>query len=465
MKKFILLSGATVLCAISMAANITKPLFVKISNRPVSEAVAKSRTVLAKTAQPQLWRATKISRAYWNITDWDTMTGNWGEPNTTTYTYNNAGQITSESDIYNKTEYEYDADGRCIRIIRYYGIDGPVVPIERTEFTYDTIVKNFVTEEKQYQYDNNKWELTNDYRTVITRNADNNITQIKGQWYSPYSGIQEWQNESLVEIGYGSDKKANTIKIYYYEDQQPMPEAEIVDIVWDRTDGQIVDIDTDDAEFFLGANRIKSAKGVAAYTYPYAGDIYCNVEYKPENAGFKMTATMNGVLYSYTDYTVLDANGSYTNEEFETDYDYDYDYDDDTDTYVPDDPQLEVETKIYDAYGIVLKESYLSYIDGDKANGIGYQNETTADVTYDATYGYPLEYTVRNSYDGATPENREHVVFSDYYDVIAAGVTDVEVDENAPVEYYNLQGVRVANPTTGLYIRRQGNSVSKVVFK
>ena len=56
-------------------------------------------------------------------------------------------------------------------------------------------------------------------------------------------------------------------------------------------------------------------------------------------------------------------------------------------------------------------------------------------------------------------------MFSDYYDVIAADVTDVEIDENAPAEYYNLQGVRVANPTTGLYIRRQGNSVSKVVIR
>lgn len=460
MKKFILLSGTTVLCAISMAANITKPLFVKISKKPVSEAVAKSRTVLAKTTQPQLWRATKISKAYWEITDWNTMTGNWGEPNTTTYTYNNAGQITSESDIYNKTEYEYDVDGRCVRIIRYYGIDGPVVPTEKTEFTYDSIVKNFVTEEKQYQYDDNKWELTNDYRTVITRNADNNITQIKEQSYSSYFETPSWQDESLVEIGYGADKKANTIKLYDYEDSKPMPEAELVDIVWDRTDGQIVDIDTDDAEFFLGANRIKSAKGVAAYTYPYAGDIYYNVEYKPEDAGFKMTATMNGALYMSQDYTVIDAYGSYTSEEYEIDYDSE-----DDGIYVPDGPQLDVETKIYDAYGIVLKESYISYIDGDKTNDIDSQNETTADVTYDATHGYPLEYTVRSSYDGNVPENREHVVFSDYYDVIAADVTDVEIDENAPAEYYNLQGVRVANPTTGLYIRRQGNSVSKVVIR
>ncbi len=45
-----------------------------------------------------------------------------------------------------------------------------------------------------------------------------------------------------------------------------------------------------------------------------------------------------------------------------------------------------------------------------------------------------------------------------------SGVNAIEgIDENAPVEYFNLQGVRVANPESGLYIRRQGNQVTKVI--
>lgn len=47
----------------------------------------------------------------------------------------------------------------------------------------------------------------------------------------------------------------------------------------------------------------------------------------------------------------------------------------------------------------------------------------------------------------------------------AAGITDITVDNNAPVEYFNLQGVRVAEPTTGLYIRRQGGKATKVYVK
>ena len=48
----------------------------------------------------------------------------------------------------------------------------------------------------------------------------------------------------------------------------------------------------------------------------------------------------------------------------------------------------------------------------------------------------------------------------------STGIADITVDENAAVEYFNLQGIRVAQPEQGgIYIRRQGNSVSKVLVK
>lgn len=48
-----------------------------------------------------------------------------------------------------------------------------------------------------------------------------------------------------------------------------------------------------------------------------------------------------------------------------------------------------------------------------------------------------------------------------------SGIENVltEADANAPVEYFNIQGVRVANPQNGLYIRRQGNKVDKIYLK
>lgn len=45
------------------------------------------------------------------------------------------------------------------------------------------------------------------------------------------------------------------------------------------------------------------------------------------------------------------------------------------------------------------------------------------------------------------------------------GIESVVADADAEVEYYNLQGVRVINPENGLYIRRQGNTTTKVYIK
>lgn len=54
-----------------------------------------------------------------------------------------------------------------------------------------------------------------------------------------------------------------------------------------------------------------------------------------------------------------------------------------------------------------------------------------------------------------------------YYEGATDGVESIEgdFDLNAPVEYYNLQGVKIINPKNGLYIKVQGNKVSKVLVK
>lgn len=45
------------------------------------------------------------------------------------------------------------------------------------------------------------------------------------------------------------------------------------------------------------------------------------------------------------------------------------------------------------------------------------------------------------------------------------GINGIEIDnEGSDVEYYNLQGIRVDNPANGLYIRRQGNTTTKVIL-
>ena len=51
------------------------------------------------------------------------------------------------------------------------------------------------------------------------------------------------------------------------------------------------------------------------------------------------------------------------------------------------------------------------------------------------------------------------------HDGTSTGIMEVGVDANAPVEYYNLQGVRVSQPANGIYLMRQGSKVVKVLVK
>lgn len=88
--------------------------------------------------------------------------------------------------------------------------------------------------------------------------------------------------------------------------------------------------------------------------------------------------------------------------------------------------------------------------------------ESTADLkAYDGKK-IKVQFLYTSSTERAgTWEIKEFVVTGDK----SQGVADVEVVEDAPAVYYNLQGVRVENPENGLYIKVQGKKSSKVYIK
>lgn len=47
-------------------------------------------------------------------------------------------------------------------------------------------------------------------------------------------------------------------------------------------------------------------------------------------------------------------------------------------------------------------------------------------------------------------------------DYAVSAIENVSVSSDAPIEYYNLQGMRVENPSGGIFIRRQGHKATKV---
>lgn len=462
MKKLLLLISAAAISVSSMAAqNAGGVRFVNFGTRHLPEAVAASRAAtianISRAESQQLWRPANVREYNWGE-DWENPgVEQWLLNSDRHFTYNAAGNPTSYTTEYELCEYTYDSEGRCIGMTTYDKINN--TPYSKQEYTYDTVVKNLLVCTLTYFHqESGEWKLLNGEKTEITRNADDNITKIVDMWYSDYDN-QGWVSSSMVEIGYGADKKANSIKQTYLGDGEPEVEAWFTDVVWERTNGQIVDFDTEESSFFMGENRLKSAKGLKQYTYPYVGDVFVNVVYKANDGGYKVISTINNEDYYWADYTVLDQYGSYNELEYEVDYDTM-----DDGTVERDEPSLDETTVQYDTFGLKLLELNLSYIDADKANGIDWSAEYKGTVTYDSTYGYPLEYIQTSKYTDSELRNNIRTVYADYYDVIAAGVDNIETSDNAPVEYYNLQGVRVTNPANGIFIRRQGATVTKVAL-
>ena len=71
---------------------------------------------------------------------------------------------------------------------------------------------------------------------------------------------------------------------------------------------------------------------------------------------------------------------------------------------------------------------------------------------------------VRNTVTGVI-ENAFYIKGADIAPAEDSAIDDILAPEdvNAPVEYFNLQGQRVANPEGGVFIKRQGSTVTKVI--
>ena len=89
---------------------------------------------------------------------------------------------------------------------------------------------------------------------------------------------------------------------------------------------------------------------------------------------------------------------------------------------------------------------------------VSLRNNYTLPSVEAGTYNVSVVVTIYNNAPSLYVTNYEKVDDT-------TGIADIVADENAPVEYFNLQGIRVDNPENGLYIRRQGNKVTKVIVK
>lgn len=439
MKKILLIGGA-VACAMTLQATAAIPASRKLMQEKRVEAARKGPR---HAAASEKWLPGTLTISYW---DYEQQA--WVENEVRRMTYFDNGLVSSEESPYQKTTYTYNDRGLKTSEI-YSFMDGDAyVNSSKTEYVYDSVI-DVETEYASYFWNVNEWSLNSLDKNVIIRDSAGNITKV--EQYSSYDGEMELNETS--EIKYGADGKATEIINTDVEDNEI--ELHLKDIVWENTDGQIFvtdynDIDADD--YFEGANRIKSATAVVYDDFD--APVYITAEYPDNKGSYKVKFTYNGkVIYTY-DYTVLDVYGSYESEEFEIDYDYD----EENNTLTEGGEYRYNESATYDAYGIMT-----SYKSSSVSDDYTYSHEEKTLVTYDSTYGYPTEAIMQLMSDGEFVNN-SRTVYGDYQQFNS--VADI-VSEDAPVQYFNLQGMPVDsdNLSTGIYIRRKGGKTAKILVR
>lgn len=126
-------------------------------------------------------------------------------------------------------------------------------------------------------------------------------------------------------------------------------------------------------------------------------------------------------------------------------------------------------------YGAIISEvdgneagktisEYINPNGAERSSGAWLQFETKFTATVSEIY---LQLYLNNVYYSGNKKDGLYLDLDnvEIYDADTSGVEAI-FDENAPVEYYNLQGVRVnANDATkGIYVKKQGNKVTKVAL-
>lgn len=437
--RYLLLSAIAVISSLNLSAGTPERL------QPKSHARQSVRQYSTKAAEAgALWRS-RAQKAY----GWDQSKAQWVLEDSYEITYNADGLKTesrlTDVDGISVETYTYNDNGNLATKLTQVadGAGKPLVNSQKLSREYDSRLTSFVTFNDQNIWLNNGWRPSNNYKQLITRNADGNITLMERAIF--YDGYYDPTYRLSVE--YGPDGKAISISeselTYDGIELFWRPGETISDIEWYSTDGQIVSAE----DLFSGANRISKA------TITDEDDFVIEVSATYNDDG-SYTAVMSAddeglIIRSTMTYTPVDANGSCTYLTVTT-------YTEEGLTFT----ETIKEEYLVDAFGLTLLEEVTVDEDGDSFVETGVKGE----VTYDPAYGYPLEWIVKeHDEESGDYVNAFRAVYSDYVDVKGVNAVESELAEGKEL-WFNLQGMPVDNPSSpGLYIRKTsaGSSVVK----
>lgn len=461
MQKHLLLFGVALGLLSTPAIANAKGHTPSKARQVMAAANRKAASMSAETVARFFHPETVKIEEYW------TSENTWQGPWTRNYTYNKAGQVLTEITEDRKRVNTYSEDGNIIKEELYYLVDGEYKPENTTEYFYDTVVKTLIVKVVDTNYDQETGEpsSTNVWGTEITRNSDGNITKL--QDFSEWGGEKHYQE--TMEIAYGADKKAVSIK--EYDDYGVY--GELTDIVWETTDGQITTYEYDDpnGDMYFSNNRFASCNIIdedhysepGKFTCTYDGDSYHSKIMVGDDLAFEIDFKC---LEKFATSADFDECYSYDCKSFEAEFEFD----EDTETFFIEYTKDRTEENRASAFGFTLYNKSVStykYANPEYEDEIE-TDEEKAEVVYDDEMGYPLSVTKYfwDKYEANDFVPRSRYTYSDYVNVDPTGVSNVAADASAEAEYYTLQGIRVSGDLTpGFYICRKGSETSKVVIR
>ena len=392
----------------------------------------------------------------------------WGDMNVEKYPYNADGSVATMDETGQKTRYTYNSDGNIAKVEVFNVYSGAEKPVTTSEYEYDPVVKDFVTAETEYFYQGKTEPLyVTGNGTEITRDEAGNITKVRA--YNVSNGNKTYDDEQMT-VAYGPDGKATTVTYEKLKTKNGQTITEIeeqwTDIVWDTTDGQILSMECDDpnSDMYFSSNRVASATVTsddlpqpAAFTATYDGDSYHSLLMMGNERIREITFDC---IEKFAPREEFDECYSYTAETYEVEFD------NDNGQFYIESRIGQKETNTADAFGFCL----LNETTTTEYKSSGNKTETEiqkTDVTYDEQNGYPIQAAKWEKDDSDTDFQPVTLYFfSDYVNVDPAAVWAIQPDaSDAPAEYFDMRGVRVSDPSDGIFIRRQGNTTEKVYIR
>lgn len=340
--------------------------------------------------------------------------------------------------------------------------DGTFMTTTKRYFEYDSILTDVITKREAYDYDSDTetwYQSGNNYTRTITRDANGNITN--EQIAVLYQGI--YDPTQRITITY-KDGKADTYKqeqLTLAEDGSSFVwETSIIlkDIVWDKTNGQIVG---DVSDLYEGDNAIKSATVCSEDDGEVFTVAYLTIT-RSDNGSYLCTMSMPAELYQLmVQKTYSDINGSYTYEALEA-------QDINGDGRILDEELISGARVVeqYDAQG--NETLYEEYELNEETSVMELMGSTKNDYQYDEQCGAMSE-MITYEYDTEAAEfvPMMKVVCDEFKDVANTdGISDVRTN-NTTSAFYDLRGVRVGdslkNLPRGIYIQKLEGKTIKVV--